>query len=115
MSKQSNHTAGPWVIGMRNGANGRTIFARNGEKHPEATAETVAHYDEGICDVYGLYLNTEFANQPDGEPLANARLIAAAPDVLQSLEEVMAYVETGAYPAGMEKRARCAIAKARGK
>lgn len=68
-----------------------------------------------------------FADYPDGTTQANARLIAAAPDLLESLEELLPQ-NLGAPPDALQdhmtvpvdmtvgeiRRARAAIAKARG-
>ena len=48
-----------------------------------------------------------------GQDAANARLIAAAPDLLEALEELIGDTEWGCYRATYLK-ARAAIAKARG-
>lgn len=92
MSKQSNYTPGPWDFEAEPGYG---VYVGNDD----------GNVAEVLCDQVRI---------TDPIAIANARLIAAAPDVLRSLEELLAYVETGAYPSGMEKRARCAIAKAKG-
>ena len=48
------------------------------------------------------------------ESAANARLIAAAPDLLQSLKEVVDWLELGDHESVMHTKARLAIAKATG-
>jgi hypothetical protein len=80
----AKHTPGPWAIGMRTGHNGNTVYARNGETRCGNEA-AVHHYDTGICNVFGMYQNTDAQEQPEGEAIANARLIAAAPDMVYAL------------------------------
>jgi hypothetical protein len=66
---------------------------------------------DDICNVLGWF--------PEGIPEANARLIAAAPDLYAALDEVMLYLPDFAdddQPAIVNavKNARAALAKARG-
>lgn len=49
-----------------------------------------------------------------GEGQANAHLIAAAPDLLEALAEVVEWLELGDHAGPMHSKARAAIAKARG-
>jgi len=49
-----------------------------------------------------------------GPWLADARLIAAAPDLLAALEEVDAEADFIAWPENVKAQARAAIAKAKG-
>jgi hypothetical protein len=58
----TKHTPGPWVIGKRD--------------HDVVMVDTAS--GTAICDVYG---------ESDDRP-ANARLIAAAPDLLAALEDI---------------------------
>ena len=86
----SKHTPGPWEVGMRGGFNANIIFDRSGED---------LHSDNGICLVYGMYQHQNIDEQKDSKGLANARLIAAAPELLSELKNLRrAYVsllETG--------------------
>ena len=50
----------------------------------------------------------------DEQDIANARLIAAAPDMLQALEELIAEWSDGKHESGGFDMARAAIAKATG-
>lgn len=86
----SRYTPGPWRMGEAR-ANGevliygyRQIVASAIDMHREYTAE------------------------------ANARLIAAAPELLEVLEEIVEMLELGVDPWGALKDAHAAIAKARG-
>ena len=94
------HTPGPWFIGMRSGANSNVIYAHDGKDQ---------FYDTSVCSVYGLFLNTDIENQKDGEGLANARLIAAAPDLLAALKN---FVDGCSVNVNAVEVARAAIAKA---
>ena len=61
----SNYTAGPWQL-----------------QNPEGllSVQVVKQPDKCICTVYKLFFE-------DAEALANARLIAAAPDLLEALKQ----------------------------
>jgi hypothetical protein len=84
----SEHTPGPW---RRSGAN------------------TVHGAD---CIVAFVGTSDEEVRRVGGErQSADARLIAAAPDLLAALEDLLPYLED----CRMDKKARAAIAKARGK
>lgn len=86
-----NHTPGPWVIG------------RSRRGHDVVMVDTAS--GTAICDVYG---------DSDDRP-ANARLIAAAPDLLEALETLYRAVciaDADLRPG--EELAREAIAKAKG-
>lgn len=74
---EAKHTPGPWHIGMRGGANSNLIYAYNGVDQ---------HHDTPICSVYGMYQHCDVNEQKDNEGLANARLIAAAPELLEALK-----------------------------
>lgn len=70
---QSKHTAGPWHIGIRQPVSDKFVFGPNGEE--------VAN-----CD--------RLTNFPD-ENLANARLIASAPELLEALKRLKEYFSYG--------------------
>lgn len=72
----SKHTPGPWEIGLRNGANSNTIYARNGETE---------HDDSTVCSVFRMFMYCDMSEQKDPIGIANARLIAAAPNILDEL------------------------------
>lgn len=89
----SGHTPGPWTVG---------ISADNG-------IHCVDCEDVEICEVWGAVrdkVETE-------ESAANARLIAAAPELLEALETAAEALEAAEF---FEKAAmaRAAIAKAKG-
>lgn len=102
----SKHTPGPWT--WRNGGNHYVL--------EDAKGEVVA--DDGSA--YG-----EYSGWFQGEPSADAVLIAAAPDLLAALQDILPTVERMLAarwePAGIEaperrsiEAARAAIAKATG-
>lgn len=107
----SKHTPGPWMIdvGTRNQqfirasrANGMRFIAR---MHPMGSRPAYHDGDE--------------TEEPTEEAKANARLIAAAPEMLEALELIVSAQDTGiiADPAGWTKAfdaASAAIAKANG-
>ena len=105
----TSHTPGPWDVypGTRAG-----IDTKDG-----SFSIVVAGYDDDECGIWG---------RTNAEAEANARLIAAAPDLLEALSELLAEAEdifvcmadaTGIdrhrHPAPF-KKARAAIAKATG-
>ena len=99
---ETKHTPGPWVVEPENyDCDGGTLVRTKGK----------------IClaNVWGVM----FAKTPDDESLANARLIAAAPDLLEALEYLAGACELALdndYPEGRDpvSVARAAIAKAKG-
>ena len=95
----SGHTPGPWLV------EGRTVYALN---------------DDGYNRFSAL---VQDAHTPGDELEANARLIAAAPELLEALEDIANdYAErfdmdSQSTNPGMKvvvENARAAIAKARG-
>ena len=105
------HTPGPW-----HHHNGEQVHAdyinAHGNRHHHIVATVAAHL--------------EGKEHPAGIPFefnaeANARLIAAAPDLLEALERIMHYAHLGASVSDVDTseqpqfvRAKAAIAKARG-
>jgi hypothetical protein len=98
----TQHTPGPWI-----GA-GPSF----GDPLPRYTTSIVTeweHEDEGYIGICELPFHHH-----DDENEANARLIAAAPDLLEALKEMLVNHEdacTG-YGEGAAEKARIAIAKA---
>lgn len=95
---EHKHTPGPWL-------------AQDGN-HFEA--DCVITTQDRLDTSKGpiAQLDTEF-NEPVGaEQRANARLIAAAPDLLEALIDLLGAVE--GVPCGPENKCRAAIAKATG-
>ena len=85
--KQETFTPGPWHCGQLNGEG--AIFANNGKR---LTIENGLHSLHPICHVQNTF---------GKEDQANARLIAAAPDMLEMcklFEECMANLDGASEP-----------------
>ena len=94
----NKHTQGPWM------------WVKKDDYWNLETADGEMIADDGSsCGEYGGWFGSEWPN-------ANARLIAAAPDLLAALQEVLAHTpEPHAGDArAILHRARAAIAKATG-
>ena len=103
----SEHTRGPWE------ANGDTVYAKDSGMR--------------VCDIRGWgYLTGKGVGAlglPDDQAfaiqLANARLIAAAPDVTEALKSCLNYIENTESELGIRltcgDAARAALAKAEGR
>jgi hypothetical protein len=89
MSTQK-HTDGPWHITKENTAQHFFTFIKVRDAH------------DGV--IAGMHVNDE----------ANARLIAAAPDLLAALKKVLTMTEGVAPLGSFGEQARAAIAKAEG-
>lgn len=97
----SKHTPGPWI-----GA-GPSF----GDPLPRYTTEIVTEY-EGEDEEVRSICELPFAHHDD-ENEANARLIAAAPELLEALKEAINLIETLSPIEGQTvRKARAAIAKA---
>jgi hypothetical protein len=96
----NKHTPGPWQLARFN-ANRATV-----------EVETVARGDELPDQGYFIALVGSYA----AEPGPDARLIAAAPDLLAALEYILDWSPDGSKWSGETARdmGRAAIAKARG-
>lgn len=98
----SKHTPGPWVVGQLNkGPVAGTV--------PVHTADYMESYRSGqlVCSVYGTAAFSD----------ANARLIAAAPELLASLRRVLRMLEINDARLanfGEVEEARDVISKAEG-
>lgn len=123
----SKHTPGPWHIGLRSGHNINIIYARDGVD---------LHDDTAVAEVFNLPMHTGLDEIPAlmersdryATGIANARLIAAAPELLEAVAMFLEATEGTAlveakdamgndawepiYRAGVA--ARAAIAKAKG-
>ena len=101
MSIDSQHTPGPWNI---RGDAYQIVANYDADTHEGSWRE---HYDV-ICT-----FEDEFG-EPALEARANARLIAAAPDLLALVREVLSD-ELASLAPGTIERAEAAIAKATGR
>ncbi len=107
MTKQITHTPGPWEWLTLFGSSELVAYIKgetflNGQPRYKITAD-----DGSACGEYNAIIDPD---SPD------ARLIAAAPDLLAALEEAVewdGHDETG-EPAVWLSQARAAIAKAKG-
>lgn len=89
METQAKHTAGPWHIGVRQPSSDKFIYGSKGEEVADCDRKT---------------------NFPD-ENLANARLIAAAPELLEACKNALIDPDDD----HARKMIESAIAKAEGK
>lgn len=101
----TQHTPGPWIVGAR--YSGNKVEIAN------------ASYDKVICTVWThQFQGSTFEPDKQFQPLpygaANARLIAAAPELLAALQAVADYWAGGDVPADIDAAMRAAIAKATG-
>lgn len=125
---KSKHTAGPWAVGNSSGRNANMVYRLGLPGDPLA--------DEAVAQVFLLpshrHLGDVLADPHCVEGLANARLIASAPELLEALRALYHAVcgEAGfanavrtvsgtAFPwtalDEAEPLARAAIAKAEGR
>lgn len=103
----SKHTPGPWLYGDYN------------ELRADRPNDDECILIATVCDApFGLdYGNQRTRPHAAGEAQANARLIAAAPELLEALEAFMNACRVDGVPLGwglVEHNARAAIAKAKG-
>ena len=98
----TEHTRGPWAAARS--PSGYWSIGR-ASRHPDNVEFELFHID----------------GEPEGEDAANARLIAAAPDLLAALEAVVCFFEeatdyeaTHPFEYASPLKARAAIAKAHG-
>ena len=68
----SKHTPGPWEV------------VNNPPNEDGSTATSIYGSDQYVADVYCGYAGSK--NMPNAEAAANARLIAAAPELLEALD-----------------------------
>lgn len=97
----SKHTPGPWYLRQSDNA---TVFIEHSDCHLDAVGNT----DNRIC-----VMPVEITSKHNS--LNNGRLIAAAPELLESLKEILYYIgDRKVATHGAMHRARDAIAKATG-
>ena len=93
----STHTPGPWDIGPMEGNQGVRIWQTDNDKNVKA--------------IIGFVIQRKPSRELDAETEANARLIAAAPDMLAALKNMLDNHEDG-YGEEAAEQARAAINKA---
>lgn len=103
----SEHSAAPWSV-TQNGHGQPYAWIEDGAEH-DAVARVVLERD----DLTG-YIPDLDKIVDDPRALANARLIAAAPDLLAACEEALYGKDTDEAIDALRIRLRTAIAKARG-
>ena len=83
------HTPGPWVIDSDG----------DGKANAIVTSTHTASLDDDICEVYG-------GNKDDDDiRKANARLIAAAPELLEAIREVVGFFDCAVEINALQKMA----------
>lgn len=103
---QTTHTPGPWTY---EGDHTHRQFNIRMLGHLIGTHDEAKH----ICTINNLPSHV-LANRDPLVAEANARLIAAAPDILAALEWAVETADTEQYEADWYAAARAAIAKAKG-
>lgn len=98
--KQSKHTPGPW----------KTDLEKHDAPHQDIKISS-PHMLGEICRVW----QDDACHDNNPEQIANARLIAAAPELLEALEDLASEsVETFAHWPDLKKQVYAAITKAKG-
>lgn len=94
----SKHTPGPWTL-IHGGYIATKPTAAHSAKFPKNVRVNVGH----VC---------AFAESTDGENEANARLIAAAPDLLAALEDLAQRLQVGCKTAAERGEAVLIVSRA---
>ncbi len=108
--KEVKYTPGPWRIGTSGGHNANFIAAG-----PDNALEC-----KSICEVYGIPMHTtldevlSLTGNRQVTGLANARLISAAPELLEALKALVTG-EGQMLKSSLVDKALAAIAKVEGK
>ena len=100
-SQSTKHTPGPWHVGGITQANLVQVFVGDGEE------------EYSICDLWGDVFGDNETNLTR-EQKANACLIAAAPELLKALEDLMMILKDVNLPTAVEGYTRATIRKAKG-
>ena len=110
MSESNKFTPGPWaVINLTGVFSELGAESGDGAKADPTDGWTIADCSAGCTLLNGDYVELGFAVQQ-----ANAKLIAAAPDLLEALEAVMRAHDLGTHNFNAHDLATKAISKARG-
>jgi hypothetical protein len=120
----SKHTPGPWVAlfpearRYYEGVDVTNFEVLTQKTRAQFRAEGLDHYDRSNEDVANVSIvsNQFWWDMTDDEAKANARLIAAAPELLEALEKALNESGCDGDQCGTEwhELARAAIAKAKG-
>lgn len=101
------HTSGPWSVGDVDWqVEGFTYQDVHAGEYGNQSYRSVAHVQAAW--------DGEHAEEMTAEDFANARLIAAAPELLEALATFLAEADAGHVTFEADRAARAAIAKARG-
>lgn len=106
-----NWTRGPWHVGYGNGISGDVASWSVFLDEKQCSEIPIRSGNKAVTIVY--------YKRDEDENTANAFLMAAAPDLYEALEKLVAYTEAcegllNATPAGQVKEAHMVLAKARG-
>jgi len=104
----AQHTPGPWWA--TTGGTGWEVRTYRDGENPETSPYIGEYYGASIT--HGIGDHTEARTRGNEE--ANARLIAAAPDLLEALEKASNTLAGLGYPKIADNMCAPAIAKARG-
>ena len=99
----AKHTPGPWMVGPTYGNDSARIDTEGGTVIGSIKVKQLVSVDKG-------HANYAWSN----ELYANARLVAAAPELLDVLQRCIAVMESRCPEASPLPDARAAIAKATG-
>ena len=109
MSSETKHTPGPWCLDITRDGDGDVVRVVQEEStaHPYHIAEVYGHGGDAVTDT---------------QRMRDARLIAAAPEMLEALETIekwLYHIERGSPMAAnaaemIRGKARAALRKARG-
>ena len=88
---EAKHTPGPWAV-----------FPDSVSEAPEDHVAVVIWPNRGsdedaVCEVYGELTGPDY-ERPLAEQMANARLIAAAPDLLEAARQAFHLMNTSGQP-----------------
>ena len=105
----SKHTPAPWVLKIRPAVHDDNVTVAEIEQPRSVKYRGIVAYMQSAEHIYGI---------DEDELVANARLIAAAPDMLEALKLCANYIANTESELGITlpcgEKARAAIAKAEG-
>lgn len=93
--KRFRHTPAPWAIGFHDGSGSGKESNEgayiNVPTHPTSSDDSIITIVRGGSDDWGLPVGV--VGRDEQEKHANARLIAASPELAQILQEILPYAE----------------------